>query len=114
MKIYSIVYDKKQMRECKVSKPPALNTRYQLLYFSNYVCILPLTAQICKHYEQALQERNDTGLQLIERNEEVCVFHERLNMQEAILRQADMDLLNRDEEKRYLQMEVASLCDSVH
>ena len=59
-----------------------------------------------KNYELALQERNDIGLQLIERNEEVCVFHERLNMQEAVLRQASLDLMAREEELRYLQMEV--------
>lgn len=59
-----------------------------------------------KNYEHALQERNDVGLQLIERNEEVCVFHERLNMQEAVLRQAGLELLAREEELRYLQMEV--------
>lgn len=62
--------------------------------------------QLQRHYEQALQERNDAGLQLIERNEEVCVFHEKLNMQEAVLRQANLDLMAREEELRYLRMEV--------
>ena len=59
-----------------------------------------------KNYEHALQERNDVGLQLIERNEEVCVFHEKLNMQEAVLRQASLELMAREDELRYLQMEV--------
>lgn len=75
-----------------------------------YMCLLLLSlnlyCQLRKKYEQALQERNDAGLQLIERNEEVCVFHERLNMQEAVLRDAALDLMTREEEIRYLHMEV--------
>ena len=62
--------------------------------------------QLRKNYEHALQERNDVGLHLIERNEEVCVFHERLNMQEAVLREAALELMAREEEIRYLHMEV--------
>lgn len=34
-----------------------------------------------RYFEQAVQERNDLGLQVIERNEEVCVFHEKINIQ---------------------------------
>jgi hypothetical protein len=65
--------------------------------------------QLRKNYEHALQERNDAGLHLIERNEEVCVFHERLNMQEAVLREAALELMAREEEIRYLRMEVTQL-----
>ena len=66
-----------------------------------------LSLQLRKSYEHALQERNDAGLQLIERNQEVCVFHERLNMQEAVLREAALDLMAREEEIRYLRLEVS-------
>ena len=38
-------------------------------------------AQLRKRYERSVQERNDQGLQLIERNEEVCIFYERINVQ---------------------------------
>jgi hypothetical protein len=65
--------------------------------------------QMRKNYEHALQERNDVGLHLIERNEEVCVFHEKLNMQEAVLRQASLELMAREDELRYIQMEVTQL-----
>ncbi len=34
-----------------------------------------------KRYEAAVQQRNDRGLQLIERDEEVCVFYEKINIQ---------------------------------
>ncbi|CAI8004032.1 Coiled-coil domain-containing protein 146 [Geodia barretti] len=65
--------------------------------------------QMRKNYEHALQERNDVGLNLIERNEEVCVFHEKLNMQETVLRQASLQLMAREDELRYIQMEVTQL-----
>ena len=49
---------------------------------------VPLTETSCmvqvklrKRYETAVQNRNDRGIQLIEREEEVCVFYERLNIQ---------------------------------
>ena len=54
----------------------------------------------------AVQERNDLGLQLIERNEEVCVFYEKLNLQESIIKKANLKLATRDEELRFLQNEV--------
>ena len=37
-------------------------------------------------YELMLQERNDRGIQLIERNEETAIFYEKLNVQDAVLR----------------------------
>ena len=53
-----------------------------------------------------MQERNDLGLQLIERNEEVCVFYERRNVSESLLRKAGMELSAREEELHFLRMEV--------
>ena len=55
-----------------------------------------------------MQERNDLGLQLIERNEEVCVFYEKLNLQESIIRKANMKLVYREEEIKFLRAEVSS------
>ena len=84
--------------------------------------IMHILFQLRRHYEQAVQDRNDTGLQLIERNEEVCVFHEKLNVQrncciicckilllsflESISRSGKMALLEKDEEVQFLKMEV--------
>ena len=53
-----------------------------------------------------MQERNDLGLQLIERNEEVCVFYERQNVSDGVLRKANMELSAREDELRFLRMEV--------
>ena len=55
-----------------------------------------------------MQERNDLGLQLIERNEEVCVFYEKLNLQESIIKKANLKLLTQDEELKFIRSEVGS------
>ena len=43
---------------------------------------------------------------MIERNEEVCVFYERQNVSESLLRKAGMELSAREEELHFLRMEV--------
>lgn len=53
-----------------------------------------------------MQDRNDLGLQLIERNEEVSVFYEKVNTQEAVIKQATLQLELREEELRMLNLEV--------
>lgn len=65
--------------------------------------------QLRHRYEQSIQERNDLGLQLIERNEEVCVFYEKMNVQESIIRQANLELTAREEELKFLRMEVGGV-----
>ncbi|XP_072181857.1 coiled-coil domain-containing protein 146-like [Diadema setosum] len=63
--------------------------------------------QLRKRYETAVQHRNDRGVQLIERNEEVCLFYEKVNIQEDMIRRGDVDLHTREEEIRFLKMQVA-------
>ena len=53
-----------------------------------------------------MQERNDSGLQLIERNDEMCMFYEKMNMQSSVLRKANLKLASREEEIRFLNAEV--------
>ncbi|EDO49671.1 predicted protein [Nematostella vectensis] len=62
--------------------------------------------QLRKRYETSVQERNDMGIQLIERNEEVCVFYEKLNIQDTMIRNGDVELKAREEEIRFLKMEL--------
>ncbi|XP_019856501.1 PREDICTED: coiled-coil domain-containing protein 146-like [Amphimedon queenslandica] len=64
---------------------------------------------LCQYYEQVVQSRNDTGLQLIERNEEVCVFHEKINVQATITQQGIAKLAEKEEEVQFLKMELARL-----
>ena len=53
-----------------------------------------------------MQNRNDRGIQLIEREEEVCVFYERHNIQDQMIRNGDVELKGREEEIRFLNMQV--------
>ena len=45
-------------------------------------------------------------MQLIERNEEVCIFYEKVNIQEDMIRKGDVELQMREEEIRFLKMQV--------
>jgi len=69
--------------------------------------------QLRKRYESAVQERNDMGIHLIETNEEVCVFYEKLNIQDTMIRNGDVELKAREEEIRFLKMEVNELKRSI-
>ena len=40
-------------------------------------------------YEKAVQHRNERGVTLVEREEEVCVFYERRNVQEQMIRDGE-------------------------
>ncbi|KAM5173074.1 coiled-coil domain-containing protein 146 [Mantella aurantiaca] len=57
-----------------------------------------------KKYETAVQNRNERGVQLIEREEEVCIFYEKLNTQEMILQNGDVKMMEQDEKIRFLKM----------
>ncbi|KAG8536929.1 hypothetical protein GDO81_025420, partial [Engystomops pustulosus] len=59
-----------------------------------------------KKYESAVQNRNERGVQLIEREEEVCIFYEKINTQEMLLRNGDVEMMALDEKIRFLKMKV--------
>lgn len=40
--------------------------------------------QLRNKYEDEVQHRNARGIQLIERNEEVCIFYEKVNIQGTV------------------------------
>jgi len=69
--------------------------------------------ELRRRYENAVQERNRRGIQLIERNEEVCVLFEKTNVQGSIIRNGDMELQSREEEIRFLKMEANDLKRSI-
>ncbi|XP_064633168.1 coiled-coil domain-containing protein 146-like [Lineus longissimus] len=70
--------------------------------------------QLRKRYETAVQHRNDRGIQLIERNEEVCIFYEKVNIQDQMIRNGDVEMQAREEEIRFLRMQVAEEDRSKH
>ncbi|XP_050405069.2 coiled-coil domain-containing protein 146 [Patella vulgata] len=59
-----------------------------------------------KRYEVAVQNRNERGLKLIERDEEVCIFYEKVNIQDQMIRNGEVELKAREEEIRFLKMKI--------
>ncbi|XP_063164144.1 coiled-coil domain-containing protein 146 [Candoia aspera] len=62
--------------------------------------------QLRKSYEKAVQRRNESGVQLIEREEEVCIFYEKINIQEMMSRNGDIEINVMDEKIRFLQLKL--------
>lgn len=60
-------------------------------------------------YAQAVDNRNKTGIQLIDRNDELCILYEKSNIQEAILRKGDEEMGFREKEIKIVQGEEMEL-----
>lgn len=60
-------------------------------------------------YASALDHRNLTGIQLIDRNDELCILYEKANLQEAVLRQGDESVRRKDAQMKALKREIATL-----
>ncbi|XP_052644905.1 coiled-coil domain-containing protein 146 isoform X3 [Harpia harpyja] len=63
--------------------------------------------QLHKKYERAIQEQNDSGLLLRDREEELCILYEKINMQEMLCRNGDIEMQVMDEKIRFLKLKVA-------
>lgn len=66
-----------------------------------------------KRYEAVVEERNYTGIQLIDRNDELCILYEKSNMQQTVLRKGELAIREREEEIRMLDLQVAELCREI-
>ena len=62
-----------------------------------------------KRYELAVESRNYTGVQLIDRNDELCILYEKANVQEQTLKQGEISLTAKEEGLRGLRLQVAEL-----
>lgn len=62
-----------------------------------------------KAYEDAVENRNYTGIQLIDRNDELCILYEKANVQESILKRGLVMLNKRVDEIRATAIELADL-----
>lgn len=82
----------------------------QKMNIDNYNNIISTTEQestrLRKRYEDAVKERNARGVELISRSEEVCVICERVNAQESVIKNGQIELLAREEEIRFLKVRV--------
>lgn len=62
-----------------------------------------------RQYELVVESRNYTGIQLIDRNDELCILYEKANVQDATLRQGTLQMEARDQEARMLELSVKEL-----
>ena len=55
---------------------------------SRVITILPLVKVLLwlQEYESAVEDRNHTGIMLIDRNDELCILYEKANTQEEVMR----------------------------
>ena len=60
-----------------------------------------------RRYEDAVERRNQTGVALIDRNDELCILYEKANLQEEVSRRGEIELRKREDEIRALTIEVA-------
>merc|ERR1719378_1777955 len=62
-----------------------------------------------RKYEQAVETRNFTGIQLIDRNDELCILWEKSNIQEKLLKKGEDAMLAKEEEIRGLKIDLAEV-----
>lgn len=65
--------------------------------------------EIKSKYEKGVEERNVTGVQLIDRNDELCILYERSNQQNDALKKGELELLKLDEELRLVRLQTEDL-----
>lgn len=62
-----------------------------------------------QQYETAVDARNYTGIQLIDRNDELCILYEKSNIHESTLRNGEVKMREVDQQVRMLKIQVAEL-----
>merc|ERR1711981_113560 len=62
-----------------------------------------------RKYEQAVETRNFTGIQLIDRNDELCILWEKSNIQEKLLKKGEAAMLAKAEEIRILKIHLTEV-----
>jgi hypothetical protein len=67
-----------------------------------------------KRYEAAVEIRNYTGIQLIDRNDELCILYEKSNIHEKTLGDGERDLRVGTEEIRSLRIAIEDLERQLH
>ncbi|XP_070611293.1 coiled-coil domain-containing protein 146 isoform X2 [Erythrolamprus reginae] len=97
-KVCQIVQDMKEKREQQLMNVERLT--------NTLTRIEEEMVQLRKTYEKAVQRRNESGVQLIEREEEVCIFYEKINIQEMMSRNGDIEINVMDEKIRYLKLKM--------
>ncbi|KAM4874600.1 coiled-coil domain-containing protein 146 [Thomomys bottae] len=94
-----------KLQEMKEKKEAHLNSMDRLA--SMITTIEEEMVQLRKKYERAVQRRNESGVQLIEREEEVCIFYEKINIQDKMKLSGDVEIHILEENIRFLKLKIA-------
>ena len=66
-------------------------------------------AELKRQYEIAVEQRNFTGVELIDRNDELCILHEKNNMLAKIMTRGNSAMTEKEEEIRMANLELAEV-----
>ncbi|XP_078199166.1 coiled-coil domain-containing protein 146 isoform X6 [Callithrix jacchus] len=94
-----------KLQEMKEKKEAQLNNIDRL---ANMITMIEEEmVQLRKRYEKAVQHRNESGIQLIEREEEVCIFYEKINIQEKMKLNGEIEIHVLEEKIQFLKLKIA-------
>ncbi|KAJ3348828.1 hypothetical protein HDU83_001030 [Entophlyctis luteolus] len=62
-----------------------------------------------ERYDRAVKDRNSVGIHLLDRNDELCILYERLNILTGVMQNGESALADRNEEIRKLEIVKAEL-----
>ncbi|XP_059790088.1 coiled-coil domain-containing protein 146 [Balaenoptera ricei] len=101
-----------KLQEMKEKKEAQLNNTDRL---ANMITVIEEEmVQLRKKYEKAVQRRNESGVQLIEREEEVCIFYEKINIQEKMKLNGEIEIHFLEEKIRFLKLKIAEKQRQIH
>ena len=60
-------------------------------------------------FERAVEARNATGVSLIDRNDELCILYEKVNLQEQTIQSGELGVRQKDEDIRMLRLQLAEV-----
>uniref|UniRef100_A0A8C9EEE0 Coiled-coil domain containing 146 n=1 Tax=Phocoena sinus TaxID=42100 RepID=A0A8C9EEE0_PHOSS len=101
-----------KLQEMKEKKEAQLNNTERL---ANIITMIEKEmVQLHKKYEKAVQRRNESGVQLIEREEEVCIFYEKINIQEKMKLNGEIEIHVLEEKIRFLKLKIAEKQRQIH
>ena len=65
--------------------------------------------ELKQKYEIVCESRNYTGIQLIDRNDELCILYEKCNIQETIQKKGESEIRVKEDEIRMLNLELSAV-----
>ncbi|XP_008050733.1 coiled-coil domain-containing protein 146 [Carlito syrichta] len=101
-----------KLQEMKEKKEMKLNNIDRL---ANMITVIEEEmVQLRKKYDKAIQCRNESGVQLIEREQEVSIFYEKINIQEKMKLNGEIELHVLEEKIRFLKLKIAEKQRQIH